>query len=369
MATLASSVRQAAAQLEDIIERVCGACGNTCCHQGTMMGSADLRRLYKGILLEPEVGTRLQNGLRSRAQELRRELAAVEEVAQALTDSHLPDKQAELALLEERLADWRDFCDRLENPLELNLENLSFLLRFSALRSNALRVLREFPGAAQALAQRGGPEASFLPGGRRLSAPRCLFLISQGCLAGIWKPAKCANFFCTGQPNLLDEIAQQMSFEEFVRGNFRAFSPDQVLRYVEIELGLGREFVEPKIIVEPNRALREGLLSALEEHFIAVEVKAESGPFMWSIAEAHTRLSALPPTVAYVIESEQIDGGALYELAVALDRLRIAGTPPAFYLLAEQLTRRSFIPHPLWADQEISQPLGFLDLLAVELDH
>lgn len=367
MATLHSSVKQDAARLEAIIQRVCGACGNACCHQGTMMGSADLRRLYKGILLEPEVGARLQDGLRNRAPELRRELAVVEAVARAIADSPLPDQQTELALLKERLADWRDFCDRLEQPVELTRSGLSFLLRFSAIRANALRVLREFPGAAEALTKRGGEGASFLPGGRRLSAPRCLFLGSQGCLAGVWKPAKCANFFCTGQPNLLEKIAHEMNFEEFVRGNFRAFTPDQVLRYVEIELDLGREFVEPKIIVEPNRALREGLLSALQQHFTAVEVKAESGPFMWAIAEAHTRLSALPPTVAYVIETEQIDGGALYELAVALDRLRIAGTPPAFYLLAQRLTERSFIPHPLWADQEISQPLGFLDLLAVQI--
>jgi hypothetical protein len=394
MPTLATSAREAAAQLEAVIQRVCGACGNACCHQGTMMGSADARRLYKGLLLEPALASRVEQGLAARARELREELAAVVQVAEILEGSAGLDRRPQLEALRRRLEEWRDFCDRLERPGPVTMERLQDALRFSAIRANALRALREFPGAVEALTAaeptplppsrggrgesiptplppslsgRGAKRPFFRENGRRLSAPRCLFHAADGCLAGPWKPAKCANFFCTGAPNVLEAIAQEMAFDDFVRANCAVMTPDQVLRYVETELRLGRDFVEPKIILEPNTALREALLAALRGHFDAVETRVEENNFMWSTEEAHTRLGALPPNVAYVVETDLIDGGALYELAVALDRLRVAGTPPAFYLLAQRLAPRSFLPHPMWADRIMSQPLGFLDLIVVEV--
>lgn len=367
MSALVASVKEAGERLAQIIERVCGSCGNACCHQGTMMGSADLRRLYKGMLLEPELAATVEGGLRRRGRDLREELAALEQVTEILRSTLPAERRRDLILLEEQLAGWRDFCDRLDRPGPLTMERLNYLLRFSAIRANTLRVLREFPGAVEALSARALRPPAFHANGRRMTAPHCLFLLSEGCLAGPWKPAKCANFYCAGEPNVLEEVAREMPFEEFVLANFRSMTPDQVLRYVEIELALGREFVEPKIIVEPNTALREALVAALRGHFAAVEIRSEPAPFMWSTTEAQTRLEALPAQVAYVIETEATDGGALYEIAVALDRLRAAGKPPAFYLLVGHLGEHSFFPHPMWSDRMMSQPLGFLDLIAVEL--
>ena len=368
MMSLATTVREAREELDGIVHRVCGACGETCCHQGTMMGSADLRRLYKGLRLEPPVAARLAQGLPRRAREMAVEVTAAEQVTELLARQAGPDRESQVTALRRRVAEWRGFCDQLARGLPLEPDTLALLLRFSALRSNALRALREFPGAVEALADLV-PDAPrlFLPGSQRLSAPRCVFHLPEGCLAGDWKPAKCANFYCAGEPNLLAEVAGQMHYEQFVRANFRALSPDQILRYVELELRLGREYLEPKVLVGANTALVEGLLAALRGNFLAVEEKTETGPFMWSTGEAEARLTALPANVAYVIRAAQVDGAALYELAVALDRLRIAGTPPAFYLLADRLSDHSFLPHPMWADRLMSQPLGALDLLVADV--
>ena len=367
MTTIASSIRESAAQLESVILRVCGACGKACCHQGTMMGSADARRLYKGLQLEPAVAGRVEAGLQARAGELREELAAVAQVADILEDSAGTERRPQLETLRARLQDWQDFCERLERPGPVTMDRLHDVLRFTAIRANALRALREFPGAVEALGARASAHPSFRANGRRMSAPRCLFHGEEGCLAGVWKPAKCANFYCAGEPNVLEAIAAELPFDDFVRANFTVMTPDQVLRYVETELRLGREFVEPKIVVGANTGLREALLAALRGSFDAVEVRAEGNTFMWSTGEAHVKLGALPPNVAYMVETDQIDGGALYELAVALDRLRIEGTAPAFYLLAKTLGAKTFLAHPMWADRMMSQPLGFLDLIAVEV--
>lgn len=366
MDALAELVNQRRQQLLDVVERVCGACGKTCCHQGTMMGSTDLRRLHKGLQLDPRLRARLGAGLRQRGGELRTELEAMEQIARLLERADSGEKGAELELLRERLDEWRRFCDRLESPEEWTFEGLGLLLRFSAIRANVLRVLREFPGAVEALANHAALGGLLHAGGRRMAPPACLFLGTEGCLAEGWKPAKCANFFCAGEPNLLAEITAEMGFEDFVRANFRTMSPNEVLSYVELELALGREFLEPKVLIQPNAGLAEALDRLLRLQFVAVESRREAGPFMWSTAEAYGRLCKLPPTVAYVVEADEVSGGGLYELAVALDRLRVEGTPPAFYLRAERLSESSFLPHPLWADQMMSQPLGFLDLIVVE---
>ncbi|MCK4323310.1 MAG: hypothetical protein KAW89_02175, partial [Armatimonadetes bacterium] len=61
-----------------------------------------------------------------------------------------------------------------------------------------------------------------------------------------------------------------------------------------------------------------------------------------------------------------VDGGALYELAVSLDHLRIEGKSLPFYLFADRLSPPTALTHPLWADEVMSQPLGALDLYAIE---
>ncbi len=365
MDSMPDQVRQANGTLDAVIDRVCGACENSCCHQGTMMGSQDLRRLYKGLRLEPGREQILRSGLRKRGQELAADLEVVRKVLNLIRTS-LPDcGRGDIQGLEERITDWQDFCDNLMGEIDLSYEGLSRLLFFSAIRSNCLRTLRQFEGAQSALVNFSRGVASFRLSGRRIAAPRCLFHYG-GCLAGRWKPVKCANFFCTGTPNVLKEIANEMSFDDFVLGNCTVLSADEVTEAVQLELDLGRKYVEPKIVVGLSPAAMEQLTGRIEHVFERVMWDKEAGPFMWSTHEARDVLGALPETEALVAVYHTAGGAALYELAVALDGLRAAGTPPAFYLFIDHIAAPSPLAHPLWADEMMSQPLGGLDLYVIE---
>ncbi len=363
---LAASVKTARETLEAIIDRVCGACGNKCCHQGTMMGSHDLRRLQKGLLIEEGREQILRDGLRRRSAEVRRDLQAIESVVQWLQQTLPADREPELHLLQERLEQWQNFCDFLDSDFEITSENLRYLICFSAIRHNALRLLREFPDAQSkliAVAQQQG--ASFRGTGRRIAAPRCLFDMN-GCLAGPWKPAKCANFFCAGEPNVLREIAREMSFDEFVLGNFQVATEQELFTAIALEPQLGPDYVAPKIAVGSSDNLIKRVTELLDSAYELVEVKREKSGFMLSTAEAHTLLQALPDNMAYVIVAESIGSGALYELGVALDRLRAVGTALPFYLFAAEFSQPAALSHPLWADEVMSQPLGAIDLYVVQ---
>ena len=367
MATLATSVKTARDTLEAIVHRTCGACGNKCCHQGTMMGSQDLRRLEVGLALEEGREQKLRDGLRQRSVELRVDLRALEEVAELLRDSLPAEREAELDLLKERLEEWREFCEFIESDFEITHSDLSYLLRFSAIRHNALRLLREFPEAQTTLlrlASEGG--ASFRASGRRLAAPRCLFDV-DGCLAGSWKPAKCANFFCAGEPNVLREIASQMSFDDFVLANCQPTSVQKVLKAIALEHSLGPKYVAPKLVVGAGQELIDAVSELLDSVCGMVEVKQRGDAhFMLATAEAHTLLKALPADMAYVLIHKSVDSAALYELGVALDRLRVAGAALPFYLFAEEFRQPAVLPHPLWVDEVMSQPLGAVDLQVIE---
>ncbi len=366
MTHLTETVRESAEKLDRIIDRVCGACGNSCCHQGTMMGSQDLLRLHKGMILEEGRELIVREGLKRRSAELRTDLAALEQAAARPADTAPAEQQDTLGKLARHLHAWREFCDFLESDFAIARDNLRYLLRFSGIRANALRALRALPGGTEALAAFSeAAGASFRLTGRRVAPHRCLFHVA-GCLAGSWKPAKCASFFCTSEPNVLRAIAQGMSFEEFVLANFRPATEEQVLRAVEVELELGREYLSPKIIIGTCDELITKVTAALQGHFKVVEVKREQSAFMLSSREAYLLLDNLPDSMAYVRGSRGVDGGALYELVVALDGLRIASKALPFYLFAEQLNPPTVLAHPLWADSVMSQPLGTLELYAVE---
>lgn len=367
MSGIAAAVKTARETLKAIIDRVCGACGNKCCHQGTMMGSHDLRRLQKGLVLEEWREQILRSGLRSRSAELRVDLQTMDHVVESIQETLPAEREPELQILQERLEQWRDFCAFLESNFEMTRENLLYLLRFSAIRSNALRALRELPDTQATLitlAEQHG--ASFRASGRRIAAPRCLFDV-DGCLAGPWKPAKCANFFCAGQPNVLREISREMSFDEFVLGNFAAASEQKVVEAITVELQLDLEYVAPKIIVGASQDLIDRAIELLDSAYSVVEVKRqEETQFMLASAEAHTILEALPEDMAYVVMCKSVGSGALYELGIALDRLRVVGRALPFYLFADKFDQPSAFPHPLWADEVMSQPLGDIDLYAIE---
>jgi len=60
-----------------------------------------------------------------------------------------------------------------------------------------------------------------------------------------------------------------------------------------------------------------------------------------------------------------IDGAALYELAVALEQARSTDWHGGLLVFAHELAEHSFMPHPLWQDEMISQPLGGLEIYLV----
>ncbi len=329
-----------------------------------MMGSRDLLRLHKGILLEEGREQILREGLKRHATELRADLAALEQVAAQLPAKYKYKEEQEK--LGAHLDAWQQFCDFLESDFEIGQQTFSYLQRFSGIRANALRVVQALPGGTQILIEAASEaNASFRPTGRRIAPPWCLFH-ADGCLAGHWKPVKCANFFCTSEPNVLAEIGKAMSFEEFVLGNLRVATEADLLRAVEVELGLGREYIAPKIVVGASDELIGQIQESLGSELAFVEVKREDSPFMLSSREAFILLDNVPEKMAYIRVHRSVDGGALYELAVSLDRLRIEGKSLPFYLFVSQLNPPTVLTHPLWADGVMTQPLGALDLYAVK---
>lgn len=363
MSDLADRTRQAVAYVQGVVNRVCGTCGNSCCHQGTMMGSHDLRRLAKGLALEPGLEQLLRNGLGDRALELRADLETLQAVRRLLAASTETREPGKLGQLDLCLSQWEDFCRLLESPWPADYHTLQTLLRFAGIRAAALRAIEAFPGAQAALSTLARPGSSFRFRGRRLAPPRCLFHSHQhGCLAGSWKPGKCANFFCVGDPNLIRELHQCLSFEDFVLGNARVVDEKFLLAAVALECRLGNEYVDAKIVLgatpELETRLRDLLISAGR---LLVDLPG-GDHFMLSSSEISTVLESLEPAQVSVARCHSIDGAALYELAIALDQRRAAAEPVPFILLAETFHSPSPLPHPLWTDEEMSQPLGALDL-------
>jgi hypothetical protein len=61
---LVDAVHKATQKLQDTVDSICGACEYSCCETGTMVGSHGLRRLSKGLRLDPQLSDRLRQGLR-----------------------------------------------------------------------------------------------------------------------------------------------------------------------------------------------------------------------------------------------------------------------------------------------------------------
>jgi hypothetical protein len=111
-----------------------------------MMGTHGLRRLHKGLLVDPELEPRLRRALKQRAEEVAADLAVAEKVGHLLTQSRTsPEDQEALAELRKRLAELRDFVEYMQSDFPLTCEGMSRLLLYSAVRSNLLRSMREYP--------------------------------------------------------------------------------------------------------------------------------------------------------------------------------------------------------------------------------
>ena len=130
---------------------------------------------------------------------------------------------------------------------------------------------------------------------------------------------------------------------------------------VGTELDLGPEYHEPKVLLCLGDATRElrGLLGRHFSRLVEPEVPPE---YMVSSNELEGQLSRLESGEALVVTCGSVGGAALYELAIALDQYRARGEAVPFYLLAYSYSTAGALPHPLWGDSEMSQPLGVLDL-------
>ncbi len=328
-----------------------------------MMGSHDVLRLVKGLRLEEGLEGNLREGLAQRAVELRADLETIRGVRDLLSAMADGECRVDLEGLNKVIEQWDEFCALLEGPWPADAETLQEMLRFAGIRSQAMRALSPFPGAQAALTTLARPGSSFVFRGRRLAPPRCLFhSASRGCLAGRWKPGKCANFFCSGDPNVLAELRGTMSFDDFVLGNAVAASPEQIGRFVAAELHMGPQYVEPKVIVGLDGSAHTALLERLAAHYDELLHPPAAERFMMSSHELEALVEDLEPGQAAVVDCGAVDGDALYEAAIALDRFRARAQSVAFYLLARRYASPSVLPHPLWADCEMGQPLGAIDI-------
>lgn len=367
MSTLRERIQAARDKLERLTREVCGECRQNCCHQGTMMGSQGLRRLYKGLLMDPAFGWRLRQGLRLRHEEIEHDLQVADKVAELLAAANLSeDDRSRLPELQRRLVDMREFVQYMGEDYPLTTEGMSRLLLYSAVRSNLLRCVRQFPGGEAALTTLSQGRGSFRFRGRKMAPPRCIFH-QDSCLAEAWKPVKCANFFCASEPNLLSRLRDEMTFDEFVLSNIRLSETGCLRKLIALENDLGKAYWEPKIIIGPegNAAGFQDELIDLLRSARQVQVRREPARFMRATNEILTEIGALPELQNLVYTCGAIDGAALYELAVALEQTRGEEWHGGLTVLARELAEHSFLPHPLWQDEMISQPLGGLEIYLV----
>jgi hypothetical protein len=243
---------------------------------------------------------------------------------------------------------------------------MSRLLLYTAVRHNLLRCLRQFPGGEAALTTLSQGQGSFHFRKRKMAPPRCIFH-HDACLAEGWKPIKCANFFCASDPNLLAILHDEMSFDEFVLAGIRLSDMDWVRRLLRLENELGKAYWEPKVIIGPEQGAEafQGEIIALLRSVRPVQVRREPARFMRATNEILAEIAALPEDQNLVYTCDAIDGAALYELAVALEQARSDQWHGGLVVLARELAEHSFMPHPLWEDEMISQPLGGLEVYLV----
>ena len=357
LCALASVARQV---LERVVSRVCAACQRNCCHQGTMMGVQDLRRVVRGLQVDPELAARLRTGLREKAAELEADVAAARQVLRLVRSSGLGDERP-LRLAEARVADLEELAKTLAGDMPLDYEHLQRLLLHTALRHNLIRAFRAFPMGEGALARFGGPASSFKFRGSRLAPPRCIFhSLSLGCMAGKWKPAKCANFFCTADPSLLDAIREHMDFDDFVLANFEPADMTWLLANLEAEAKLGPMYHEPMVVVGMDEEQADRLARYLASLDLSTSYYPDAmGPLSPSGAEELAE--KVPAGAAALVRFGELCGRDIYELAIGLERVRLRDAQRMIIFAVERLALPSSPPHTLWSENTIAQPVGYLE--------
>ena len=363
---LVAKVRDARERRDAIIDEVCGACENKCCQQMTMMGGQDLRRLIREMRLDADFEQQVRSGLRRVAVRLEIDLRVIREVAELIGAASANNRTDDMAELKRSVSDWGEFIDWLRSDFALEHSEMRRLLMFSAIRSNALNALARFPGGLGALVNLSGNEASFQFRGRRIAPPPCLFYLDEsGCICDQAKPAKCANFFCAGVPNLLEELRTSLGFDDFVLANMSPATLDRILDTIELERDLGQEYIEPKIVLGASEEEIDRIARRMGKSGETVRLKRIERPGLRSAAEVEQELKAIPEGTGLIEVFPGINGNTLYELALALDRIRLRDEHPSYVLAATGLLTTP-ASHPLWDDRMMAQPLGVLDLFVIE---
>lgn len=359
-------VRDARRRRDAVINEVCGACENKCCLQMTMMGAQDLRRLIREMRLDADFEQKIRSGLRKVADRLEVDLRVVREVAGLIVAASGANRAEDMAELNRSVADWAEFVDWLRSDYPVEQSEMKRLLMFSAIRSNTLNALARFPGGLGALVNLSGNEASFQFRGRRIAPPPCLFYLKEsGCICEEAKPAKCANFFCAGVPNLLEELRAALGFDDFVLANVKPVAMERTLATIELERDLGQEYVEPKIILGASPDQIDQIAHRMGKSGESVRLKHVERPGLRSAAEVEQELKSIPDGTGLIEVFPGINGNTLYELALGLDRIRLRDEHPSYVLAATGLLPTP-AAHPLWDDRMMAQPLGVLDLFVLE---
>jgi len=363
---LVVNVRQARERRDAVIKDVCGACENKCCLQMTMMGGQDLRRLIREMLVDEAFEQQVRDGLRRVADRLAKDLRVVQEVAQLIAAASGGDRADDIAELNHTVSDWAEFVEWLRSDFPIEQSEMRRLLMFSAIRSNTLNALSRFPGGLGALVNLSGSEGRFQFRGRRIAPPPCLFYLDEiGCICDSAKPAKCANFFCAGVPNLLEELRSSLGFDDFVLANVTPVTIQRVLDTIELERDLGREFIEPKVVLGASEEEIDRIARRMGRSGETVHLKRIERPGLRSATEVEHELAAIPDGTGLIEVFPGINGNTLYELALGLDRIRLRDEHPSYVLAATELLTTP-AAHPLWDDRMMAQPLGVLDLFVLE---
>ncbi|MEA3400711.1 MAG: hypothetical protein U9R79_05630 [Armatimonadota bacterium] len=362
---LVDRVRRARERQGAVIDRVCGACDNKCCKQMTMMGSQDLRRLVKAMLLDPDFQGRVRDGLARVADRLERDLLVLKQVTELLEASSDESQADDLADLRRNVQQWADFVRWLRSDFPLDYDEMRRLLHFSAIRSNTVKAVDRFPGGLGALANLSGPDSGFQYSRRRLGPQRCLFYLDdRGCICEDAKPAKCANFFCVGEPDLLQELRKELSFDDFVMANLNIIDFQTLQEMISLERDLGSEFIAPKIVIGASHEQIDRIAATMGSAGENVRVRRIERPGLRSAAEVERELAEIPEGVGLLEVYPAINGNTLYELALALDRIRLRDEHPSYVLAAGEL-KPTPAAHPVWDDRMMAQPLGALDLFVI----
>ena len=331
-----------------------------------MVGSDDARRIAKAARLSPSFRAELLEGLRQRAQELRRDLGGLEQTTRLLRARFEGERAEDLERLDRSLSAWRAFCEFLDVEFEPEPEHLMRCLLFSGIRATALRAMEAFPGGANVLPSLAGAGASFQAGRRGIKADRCLFHVGA-CIVPTAKPHKCADFFCGSDPGLINDVVDRLGFDEFTLAHFTPRAPGDVLPLLEAELAMGAEFFESKVIAGGDGDLSDQVAARLRDEFSPVREVTLEGSHLDTEVDV-PRFTSGQAGEALVLHCGSVDALGVYELAVALVRARGESLRPAVVVLADEWRACAGAEHPLWRERAMSQPLSALELIAIVED-